>query len=144
MIDLMVEAALRSLLVAVAVWAGLRAFRVRNVLAQKACLGIGAGIFVVDAVPGPLGGPLASYTERRGPDSSPAAAPVVSDGATVQRRSVFNGAGSRKGRICLGADPASAAFYRPQRRTHHAKPVEARVRRPHTVVALDVYRAHRR
>src|SRR5579863_7470016 len=35
----MIEAALRSLLLALAVWAGLRIFRVRNVLAQKACWG---------------------------------------------------------------------------------------------------------
>jgi beta-lactamase regulating signal transducer with metallopeptidase domain len=40
MIPTMIEAALRSLLVALAVWAGLRAFRVRNVLAQKACWGL--------------------------------------------------------------------------------------------------------
>jgi hypothetical protein len=36
----MIEAALRSLLLALAVWAGLRAFRVRNVLAQKAAWGM--------------------------------------------------------------------------------------------------------
>lgn len=39
MIPTMIEAALRSLLLALAVWAGLRACRVRNVLAQKACWG---------------------------------------------------------------------------------------------------------
>ncbi|MGA7107781.1 MAG: M56 family metallopeptidase [Terracidiphilus sp.] len=40
MIPTMIEAALRSMLVALAVWAGLRVFRVRNVLAQKACWGL--------------------------------------------------------------------------------------------------------
>jgi beta-lactamase regulating signal transducer with metallopeptidase domain len=40
MIATMIEAALRSLLVALAVWAGLRVLRVRNVLAQKTCWGL--------------------------------------------------------------------------------------------------------
>ena len=40
MIAALVEAALRSLLVALAVWAGLQVFRVRNVLAQKAAWGL--------------------------------------------------------------------------------------------------------
>jgi hypothetical protein len=40
MIPAIVEAALRSLLVAAAVWGGLRAFRVRNVLVQKAAWGL--------------------------------------------------------------------------------------------------------
>ncbi|HUD57021.1 MAG TPA: M56 family metallopeptidase [Terracidiphilus sp.] len=40
MILTLIEAALRSLLLAVAVWAGLRAFRVRNVLAQKSAWGL--------------------------------------------------------------------------------------------------------
>jgi beta-lactamase regulating signal transducer with metallopeptidase domain len=40
MIPTMIEAALRSMIVALAVWAGLRVFRVRNVLAQKACWGL--------------------------------------------------------------------------------------------------------
>ena len=40
MILTMVEAALRSMLLALAVWAALRVFRVRNVLAQKACWGL--------------------------------------------------------------------------------------------------------
>ena len=40
MIPLLVEAALRSVLVATAVWAGLRVFRVSNVLAQKAAWGL--------------------------------------------------------------------------------------------------------
>ena len=40
MIAELVEAALRSLLVAMAVWAGLQVFRVRNVLAQKAAWGL--------------------------------------------------------------------------------------------------------
>ena len=37
---MMIEAALRSLLLALAVWIGLRAFRVRNVVAQKAAWGL--------------------------------------------------------------------------------------------------------
>ena len=40
MIPMLIEAALRSLLLALAVWAGLRAFRVRNVLAQKSAWGL--------------------------------------------------------------------------------------------------------
>jgi beta-lactamase regulating signal transducer with metallopeptidase domain len=40
MIPTMIEAALRSLLLALAVWAGLRIFRVRNVLAQKFAWGL--------------------------------------------------------------------------------------------------------
>jgi len=40
MIPMLIEAALRSLLLAIAVWAGLRAFRVRNVLAQKSAWGL--------------------------------------------------------------------------------------------------------
>ena len=40
MISLLVEAALRSVLVATAVWAGLRVFRVSNVVAQKAAWGL--------------------------------------------------------------------------------------------------------
>jgi beta-lactamase regulating signal transducer with metallopeptidase domain len=40
MIPLLIDAALRSLLVALAVWAGLRALRVRNVVAQKAAWGL--------------------------------------------------------------------------------------------------------
>jgi bla regulator protein blaR1 len=40
MISAMIEAALRSLLLAISVWTGLRAFRVRNVLAQKAAWGL--------------------------------------------------------------------------------------------------------
>jgi beta-lactamase regulating signal transducer with metallopeptidase domain len=40
MMPALIEASLRSLLVAVTVWAGLRAFRVCNVLAQKACWGL--------------------------------------------------------------------------------------------------------
>jgi hypothetical protein len=40
MIPTMMEAALRSLLLALAVWAGLRIFRVRNVLAQKSAWGL--------------------------------------------------------------------------------------------------------
>ncbi len=40
MIPTLIEAALRSLLLAIAVWAGLRAFRVRNVLAQKSAWGL--------------------------------------------------------------------------------------------------------
>jgi beta-lactamase regulating signal transducer with metallopeptidase domain len=40
MILTIVEAALRSMLLALAVWAALRVFRVRNVLAQKACWGL--------------------------------------------------------------------------------------------------------
>ena len=40
MISSLIDAALRSLLVAIAVWAGLRALRVRNVVAQKAAWGL--------------------------------------------------------------------------------------------------------
>ncbi len=40
MISSLIEAALRSVLVAIAVWAGLRVFRVSNVLAQKAAWGL--------------------------------------------------------------------------------------------------------
>jgi bla regulator protein blaR1 len=40
MIPSLIEAALRSVLVAIAVWAGLRVFRVSNVLAQKAAWGL--------------------------------------------------------------------------------------------------------
>jgi beta-lactamase regulating signal transducer with metallopeptidase domain len=40
MIPTMIEAALRSLLLALAVWTGLRVFRVRNVLAQKSAWGL--------------------------------------------------------------------------------------------------------
>jgi hypothetical protein len=40
MIPILIEAALRSLLLALAVWAGLRVFRVRNVLAQKSAWGL--------------------------------------------------------------------------------------------------------
>jgi beta-lactamase regulating signal transducer with metallopeptidase domain len=40
MIPTLIEAALRSLLLACAVWAGLRVFRVRNVVAQKAAWGL--------------------------------------------------------------------------------------------------------
>jgi len=40
MIAGLVDAALRSLLVAMAVWAGLQAFRVRNIMAQKAAWGL--------------------------------------------------------------------------------------------------------
>jgi hypothetical protein len=40
MIPIFIEAALRSLLVGLAVAAGLRIFRVRNVLAQKAAWGL--------------------------------------------------------------------------------------------------------
>jgi beta-lactamase regulating signal transducer with metallopeptidase domain len=55
MISSMFEAALRSLLLALAVWAGLRIFRVRNVLAQKAAWGLvlAAALFM------PLLAPLA-------------------------------------------------------------------------------------
>ena len=38
--SLLLEAALRSVLLALAVWAGLRIFSVRNVLAQKAAWGL--------------------------------------------------------------------------------------------------------
>jgi len=40
MIQAMVEAALRALLMALAVWGGLRVFRVTNVVAQKAAWGL--------------------------------------------------------------------------------------------------------
>jgi bla regulator protein blaR1 len=40
MIPTMIEAALRSLLLALGVWAGLRIFRIRNVLAQKSAWGL--------------------------------------------------------------------------------------------------------
>jgi len=40
MIETMLEAALRSLILALAVWSGLRVFRVRNVVAQKAAWGL--------------------------------------------------------------------------------------------------------
>ncbi len=56
MIAALVEAALRSLLVAVAVWAGLRAFRIGNVLAQKAAW----GLVLASAVAMPLVMPLAA------------------------------------------------------------------------------------
>ena len=56
MIAELVEAALRSLLVALAVWAGLQAFRVRNVLAQKAAW----GLVLVAAVVMPLLLPVAA------------------------------------------------------------------------------------
>ena len=53
MIPTLVEAALRSVLVAIAVWAGLRVFRVSNVLAQKAAWGLvlGAAIFMPILLP---------------------------------------------------------------------------------------------
>ncbi len=56
MIAELVEAALRSLLVALAVWAGLQAFRVRNVQAQKAAW----ALVLVSAVVMPLLLPVAS------------------------------------------------------------------------------------
>ena len=53
MIPSLVEAALRSVLVAIAVWAGLRVFRVSNVLAQKAAWGLvlAAAIFMPMLLP---------------------------------------------------------------------------------------------
>jgi len=53
MIPSLIEAALRSVLVAIAVWAGLRLFRVSNVLAQKAAWGLvlGAAIFMPMLLP---------------------------------------------------------------------------------------------
>ena len=68
MIAILTESALRSLVVAVAVWAGLRAFRIGNVLAQKAAW----GLVLVAALFMPLLAPLAA----RGP-SLPAAFSVV-------------------------------------------------------------------
>jgi beta-lactamase regulating signal transducer with metallopeptidase domain len=56
MISTVIEAACRSLLVALAVWIGLRAFRVRNVLAQKAAW----ALVLAAAVLMPLLLPLAS------------------------------------------------------------------------------------
>src|SRR5581483_12329055 len=40
MMPTLIEAALRSLILALAVWAGLRIFRVRNVVAQKVAWGL--------------------------------------------------------------------------------------------------------
>jgi uncharacterized membrane protein len=40
MIQTLVESALRALMMALAVWAGLRVFRVSNVVAQKAAWGL--------------------------------------------------------------------------------------------------------
>jgi beta-lactamase regulating signal transducer with metallopeptidase domain len=56
MISTIIESACRSLLVALAVWAGLRIFRVRNVVAQKAAW----GLVLASAVLMPLLLPLAS------------------------------------------------------------------------------------
>jgi hypothetical protein len=52
----MIEAALRSLLLALAVWAGLRIFRVRNVLAQKSVW----GLVLASALLMPILAPLAA------------------------------------------------------------------------------------
>jgi BlaR1 peptidase M56 len=57
MIPSLIEAALRSVLVAIAVWAGLRVFRVSNVLAQKAAW----GLVLASALLMPL---LLPYAER--------------------------------------------------------------------------------
>ena len=54
MISVLLESALRSLVLALAVWAGLRAFRVSNVLAQKAAW----GLVLVSALAMPLLLPL--------------------------------------------------------------------------------------
>ena len=54
MMPTLVEAALRSLLLALAVWVGLRAFRVRNVLAQKTAW----GLVLASAISMPLLAPL--------------------------------------------------------------------------------------
>jgi hypothetical protein len=53
MIPFLIEAALRSVLVAIAVWAGLRAMRVSNVLAQKAAWGLvlAAAVFMPMLLP---------------------------------------------------------------------------------------------
>src|ERR1700690_1361681 len=53
MIPSLIEAALRSVLVAFAVWAGLQTFRVRNVLAQKAAWGLvlAAAVFMPMLLP---------------------------------------------------------------------------------------------
>ena len=58
MIAILAESAIRSLLVALAVWAGLRAFRIGNVLAQKAAWGLvlAAALFM------PFLAPLANRT----------------------------------------------------------------------------------
>jgi len=67
MILTLIEAALRSLLLAVAVWAGLRAFRVRNVLAQKSGLGIGSRIGAAHADFGASSGALAAFCPQAPP-----------------------------------------------------------------------------
>lgn len=53
MISSLIEAALRSVLVALAVWGGLRAFRVSNVLAQKMAWGLvlAAAVFMPMLLP---------------------------------------------------------------------------------------------
>jgi hypothetical protein len=56
MMPTLIEAALRSLLLALAVWIGLRAFRVRNVLAQKTAW----GLVLASAISMPLLAPLAA------------------------------------------------------------------------------------
>lgn len=55
--SLLLESALRSLLLAFAVWAGMRVFRVRNVLAQKAAWGVVLG----SALAMPVVLPMASH-----------------------------------------------------------------------------------
>ena len=62
MISMLMESALRSLLVALAVWAGLRAFRIRNVVAQKAAW----GLVLMAAVAMPLVQPLAARWQPSG------------------------------------------------------------------------------
>jgi hypothetical protein len=76
MISSLIEAALRSVLVAVAVWAGLRLFRVSNVLAQKAAWGLvlASSLFM------PL---LLPYAERLSIISSHAAVVLPPDPETL-------------------------------------------------------------
>ena len=59
--SLLVEAALRSVLLALAVWIGLRIFSVRNVLAQKAAW----GLVLASALVMPLVLPMAARLCRR-------------------------------------------------------------------------------
>lgn len=125
MIDLMVEAALRSLLVAVAVWAGLRAFRVRNVLAQKACW----GLVLASSLLMPF---LVRWAARWQVTQNGAALilplqPLPWFQTAQLSSAVASSTAPVPVKDASASAPiqASAAFYRPQRRTHHAKPVEA-------------------
>jgi beta-lactamase regulating signal transducer with metallopeptidase domain len=72
MMPTLIEAALRSLLLALAVWVGLRAFRVRNVLAQKTAW----GLVLASAVCMPL---LAPLVARWQPSPALAALTLPSD-----------------------------------------------------------------